>query len=121
MQQLVDGSPGRGACPADVEALALKSAKLLTPASLRATTVKGSGYSENTERRSVYGPASLNSRRPFTALYCMSDWTMLRVSWPALMALIFPIESPLNSTEQCRPGWLWPLLTTWQMAVPVAW
>jgi hypothetical protein len=63
--------------------LPLKSAKLLTFASLRASTVKGSGCSENSERSSFHGPWSLNTAEPLVAWYSQSDCVTPMSSSPA--------------------------------------
>ncbi|CFE03238.1 Uncharacterised protein [Bordetella pertussis] len=44
--------------------LPLKSSNDLMPASLRASTVKGSGWMENTERSFLYAPPCLNWPSP---------------------------------------------------------
>ena len=41
-----------------------RSSNLVIPASARATTVNGSGWMENSARRSLYGPASWNRLVP---------------------------------------------------------
>ena len=82
--------------------LPLKSSNLVTPASLRASTVNGSGCTENTARRS--GSAlPLNWASPLAALNCTSDCARPKSSSPALMALTLNTEPPVDSTEQRMP------------------
>src|SRR5690606_36983059 len=100
--------------------LPLKSAKLCTLASLRATTVNGSGCTENTARSSAQAPASLNCPAPFSALYCTSDCAKPRSSSPALIVLTLNTEPPVDSTEQRMPCLERSLLTSLQIAPPAA-
>ena len=99
--------------------LPLKSAKLRIPASLRASTVKGSGCTENTERRSAWAP-SLNCAMPLVALNSTSDCAKPRSSSPALMVLMLNTEPPVDSTEQRMPCLARSLLTRRQIAPPAA-
>src|SRR5690606_5237723 len=100
--------------------LPLKSVNSLTLASLRATTVNGSGCTENTARRSPYAPASLNCPTPFSALNCTSDWTKPRSSSPALIVLTLNTEPPVDSTEQRMLCEARSLLTSRHTAPPAA-
>ena len=100
--------------------LPLKSVKALMLASLRATTVNGSGCTENTARWSPQAPASLNWPRPLVALYCTSDCVNPRSSSPALIVLTLKTEPPVDSTEQRMPCLARSLLTRRQIAPPAA-
>ena len=100
--------------------LPLKSVKLLMFASLRESTVNGSGCSENTARRSPYAPASLKFATPLTALNWTSDWATPMSSSPALMVLMLNTEPPVDSTEQRMLCTLRSLFTRRQIAPPAA-
>ena len=65
--------------------LPLRSENLVMPASLRATSVNGSGCTENTALRSLCG--SLKEPAALNAWYCTSDWAMPKSSSPPAMAL----------------------------------
>ena len=68
--------------------LPLRSSKVSIPASARATTVKGSGWTENTARRSSNAPCSSNCEVPSIAWNCQSDWATPNSSSPERTALM---------------------------------
>ena len=100
--------------------LPFRSLSVRALTSLRATTVNGSGCTENTARRSPCGPPSLNCARPLAALNCTSDCVKPRSSSPALRVLTLNTEPPVDSTEQRMPCLARSLLTRRQIAPPAA-
>ena len=117
-EQLLHRGARARAGVADVEALALEVGELFTFASLRASTVKGSGCSAITARRSPSRRLSGTGLRPSLALNCTSDCATPNSISPDFSRLTLATDPPVDSTEQRRPCLARSRLTSRQIAPP---
>ena len=98
--------------------LPLKSSNLVMFASLRATTVKGSGCKANTARMSLIAPSFLNAPSPLVAKNCTSDCDDAELDFAGFQRLTLATDPPVDSTEQRMPCLARSRLTRRQIAPP---